>query len=214
MVAVYSGSGVNVVSVFRNTSTPGNISFATRIDLDGGLGPFSIEIADLDADGKPEIVVTGQSSSSSALSVLKNSSTVGNISFQTPITLANIGGPFTVAGGDLNGDGKPDLVASSAFTNAIIVKRNISTPGVLSFSGQLDYFSTGSYPEGVAITDFDGDGKPDVVATNNSGNSVSVLQNISTTGSISFANHVDYAVGAHPNIVTCGDLDGDGFRPM
>ncbi|MFL5746905.1 MAG: beta strand repeat-containing protein [Niastella sp.] len=210
IAAVNSGTGINLVSVFRNTSTPGNLSFAPRVDLSGGLGPFSIAIADLDADGKSEIVVTGQYSSSSHLSVLKNNSTAGNISFQAPLQLAIVNGPFSVAVGDLNGDDKPDVVAASAFSNAIVVKRNTSTPGVLSFSGTLDYFTTGNYTEGVAITDFDGDAKPDVVATNNSDNSVSVLRNTGTAGNISFASHIDYAVGKYPNYVTCGDLDGDG----
>jgi hypothetical protein len=210
LVAVNSGTGTDLVSVFRNTSTPGNLSFASRVDLSGGQGPFSVVIADLDADGKSEIIVTGQYSSSSHLSVLKNNSSVGNISFAAPALLSNVSGPFTVAVGDLNGDGKPDLVAASAFTNSIVVKRNTSTSGVPGFSSTLDYFTTGSYPEGVSITDFDGDGKPDVVATNNQGNSVSVLRNISSGGGISFAGHVDYTVGASPNYVTCGDLDGDG----
>lgn len=210
VVAVNSTTGVNVVSVLRNTSTPGTLSFADKVDIAGGLGPFSISITDLDADGKAEIIVTGQYSSSSHLSVLKNNSTVGNISFQAPVELANLSAPFNVAVGDLNGDSKPDIVATVAGASAIVVKRNISTPGVLSFSGTIDYFSTGSYPRGVAIADVDGDGRPDVVAANNQGNTVSVLQNTSTTSSISFAGHVDYAVGAYPSIVTCGDLDGDG----
>lgn len=211
VVAVNSTTGANVVSVLRNTSTPGNLSFADKIDFNGGVGPFSIKITDLDADGKAEIVVTGQYSSSSHLSVLKNNSTVGNISFQAPTELAIVGGPFSVAVGDLNSDGKPDVVAASAFSNAVVVKRNTSTPGVLSFAGTIDYFSTGTYPQGVAIADIDGDGKPDVVATNNQGNTVSVLRNTTTsTSTMSFASKVDYAVGAYPNIVTCGDLDGDG----
>lgn len=210
VVAVNSTTGANVISVMRNTSTPGNLSFADKIDFPGGVGPFNIKIADLDADGKAEIVVTGQYSSSSHLSVLKNNSTVGNISFQAPTELAIVGGPFSVAVGDLNSDGKPDIVAASAFSNAVVVKRNTSTPGILSFAGTIDYLTTGSYPEGVAIADIDGDGKPDVVATNNSGNTVSVLRNTNTsTSTISFASRVDYAVGAYPNIVACGDLDGD-----
>ncbi|WP_207512571.1 FG-GAP-like repeat-containing protein [Longitalea luteola] len=210
IVTVNSGTGANVVSVHRNISTPGNISFDTKIDLPGGVGPFSVKIADLDADAKPEIIVTGQYASSSHLSVLKNTSVVGTISFQTPLQLANLPAPFSVAVGDLNADSKPDIVAAVAGATAIIVKRNTSTPGMLSFSAQQDYFSTGGYPWGVAITDFDGDGKPDVVASNNQGNSVSVLQNTTTTSSISFASRVDYAVGADPSIVTCGDLNGDG----
>jgi hypothetical protein len=210
IVAVNSTTGANVVSVLRNISTPGNLSFASKVDLPGGVGPFSISITDLDADGKAEIIVTGQYASSSHLSVLKNNSTIGNISFQTPLELANLSAPFNVAVGDLNGDSKPDIVAAVAGANAVLVKRNTSTPGVLGFSGTTDYFSTGTYPRGVAIADIDGDGRPDVVAANNQGNTVSVLQNASTSGSISFAGHIDYAVGAYPSIVTCGDLDGDG----
>lgn len=209
VVAVNSTTGANMVSVFRNTSVPGAISFDARVDVPAGPGPFSIVIVDLDADGRSEIVVTGQYSASSHLSVLKNNSTVGSIAFQAPVILANLGGPFTVAVGDLNSDGLPDLMATDAFASAVAVKRNTSTPGILAFAA-TQMFSTGAYPEGVAITDFDGDGKPDVVATNNQNNSVSVLQNTSSAGSISLATHVTYTVGAAPNYVISGDLNGDG----
>lgn len=206
---VTANNGDNVISILRNTSTPGTLSFDTKIDLVAGTNPYSVALADLDADGKPEIICTNQGTTS-GLSVLKNNSTTGNISFQSPIVLANFAGPFSVAVGDLDGDGKPDLVAAASGANAVIVKRNLSTQGALSFSGQQDYFSTGTYPEGVALSDLDGDGKADVVVTNWNGSSVSALRNTSTTGNISFATHEDYVVGANPNFVTCADLDGDG----
>lgn len=206
-----TNSSYNTIVVFRNTSTPGNISFADKIEVPSGEGPFSMMLTDLDADGKSDIIVTAQFGMLSQLNVLKNNSTAGNISFQTPTLLANTSSPYGVAVGDLNDDGKPDIVAAVKLSVGVLVKRNTSTPGVISFSATQDYFATGDSPWGVSINDLDGDGKPDVVATNHAGNTVAVLQNTSTAGSsITFAGHVDYAVGAYPSNLTCGDLDGDG----
>jgi len=60
------------------------------------------------------------------------------------------------------------------------------------------------------IVDLDGDGKSDVVETNNSSGSMSVLRNLSTTGSISFSPKQDFPTGTGTNGADYGDLDGDG----
>jgi hypothetical protein len=62
--------------------------------------------------------------------------------------------------------------------------------------------------------DMDGDGKADIITTNYNANTVSVLRNISTSGSItsgSLAAKADFAVGTNPNCVAVGDIDGDGM---
>ena len=204
---VVANNGANTISVYKNLSTPGNISFAAKIDIPTGTNPYSVVVGDLDGDGKADIALTTQGSTSSLLS-MRNISTGGEILFDGPINNAPLFGPFVLATGDLDGDGKLDLAAANSSSNSVVVTRNASVPGTISFT-QRDYLTVGNYPVGIAINDLDGDGKPDLIACSRSSNNVSVIKNQSFIGQFFFAAHVDYATGTDPFYVAAGDLDGD-----
>jgi hypothetical protein len=202
-----ANNGANQICVFRNTSTSGTISFAPRVDYDAGTSPYSVIIGDVDGDNKAELIYTTQSTGS-ALSVMKNKSVAGTLSFDIPIIVANFPGPFVATMGDLDGDNRPELVAASA-GSGIVVKQNLSTPGNIAFSGQQYTLTTGNYPVGVVIADIDGDGKPDLASCNRMTNNISLIRNISTAGSLNFETTVDYNCGMDPFFLTAGDLNSD-----
>ncbi|MFY8004907.1 MAG: FG-GAP-like repeat-containing protein, partial [Chitinophagaceae bacterium] len=130
----------NNVSVFRNTSTSGSIdvsSFAAGVDFATGTNPVAVAIGDLDGDGKPDLAVANFSLnlSSNSVSVYRNTATSGSISsgsFAAKVDFATGDGPRSVAIGDLDGDGKPDLVVANAFSNTVSVYRNTATSGSIS----------------------------------------------------------------------------------
>ena len=82
-------------------------------------------------------------------------------------------GPGSLAIGDLNGDGKPDLATANYPTNTVSVLVN---KGDGSFQPKLDY-RTGRRPFSVAIGDLNSDRKADLAISNASANTVSVLIN-------------------------------------
>jgi FG-GAP-like repeat len=81
-----------------------------------------------------------------------------------------------------------------------------ATGGSGTYAGKMD-FPTGSAPSAVTIGDLNGDGKPDLVAANQFGSSVSVLLG---NGDGTFGAKQDFATGAGPYSVALGDLNGDG----
>ncbi len=193
--------------------------FNPKVDFTTGANPASlVAVADIDGDGKADLIVVDRSTNT--FSILRNTSTVGTItatSFAAKVDFATDSTPSSVAVGDLDGDGKPDIVITSIFPNKISVYRNTSSIGSIgsaSLAAQVDFIADSiSLPTTVAIEDLDGDGKPELVVTNSYGNTVSVLKNKSTVGSIdntSFAASVDFTTGLGPTYVAISDVDGDG----
>ena len=215
-LAVTNGSD-NSISILQNTTAANGVidanSFAGKVDFITGTLPTSVVIGDLDGDGKPDLAVTNDFSNT--LSVFRNTSAGGSISFAAKVDFATGANPMSVAIGDLDGDGKPDLAVANSGATTVSVYHNTATSGSIdaaSFAAKVD-FTTGTSAYSVGIGDLDGDGKPDLVVSNSNDNTVSVLHNTSTSGSIvsgSFAAKVDFATGAFPNSVAIGDLDGDG----
>ena len=196
---VTASQGSNVVSIFRNTSVPGTISFASKVDL-SATSVTSVAAGDLNRDGKPDLVSAG----SSILSSFKNTSTPGNLSFvKTTLALTNIN---SVAVGDIDGDNLPDVAATTLLGPATTLSlfRNISTADIL-FASKVD-LTAGSSAGRIILADLDGDGKLDAVTQ---GSSFSIFRNTSSIGSISMAAKVDQMLGVSSEVVA-GDLDGDG----
>ena len=219
IVAITSEGGG--VSVLRNTGSIGVMdtnSFAPFVHFLTGPNSWDVRIADLDGDGKRDLV--SSSYNNGTVSLLKNISSPGSLtvnSFAPQVDL-NVGtAVFDVAVGDLNGDGKLDLVAAKYSGGAVAVYQNNSTVGVLnssSFAAPVS-FATATGPIRLAIGDLDGDGKPDLAAATDAASMISVLRNIGTNGVInssSFAARVDFASGTGPSTMVIQDLDGDG-RP-
>ncbi len=211
--------GDNSVSVFRNISVPGTItasSFLPKVDYLTGLSPIDVALGDMDGDGKSDMIVTN--SASSSVSVFWNASTSGTIntgsfSFRNDFPVGT--NPYKLAIGDIDGDGKPDLAVTNTGSNTVSLFRNISISGTFtpsSFATRVD-LPTGSNPRGISFSDLDGDGKPDLIIANQFVANISVFRNISTSGSISagsFESRIDFNTGGNPYGVTAGDVDGDG----
>ncbi len=98
------------------------------------------------------------------------------------------GNPFSVAIGDVSGDGKPDLVTANSFSNTVSI---LLGNGDGTFGAKVDY-GTGDGPGSVAIGDVSGDGKPHLAVANQESNSVSVLLG---NGDGTFGAKVDYGLG-------------------
>jgi hypothetical protein len=121
---------------------------------------------------------------------------------------------FSVAAGDLNGDGRPDLASANTFIagppphpgHVSVILQSQSSPG--AFGGARN-FDVGSDTARVSIGDLNGDNLMDLVVANDTSASISILfQNSSSPGTFLAAQNL--GVGAHPNGVAIGDLNGDG----
>ena len=216
---VFANYDDSSVSVFQNLSTPGNLSFGTRLDFAVGTNPQGSAATDLDGDGRPEIIVANRGSAS--ISVLQNLSTGGLLtsnSFAPAMNFSTPDGPNQVVAADLDGDGKFDLAIvndMSSSASAVSIFRNTSTPGSINFAPRVDLAAPDDTEQSIAVADIDGDGKEDLVVGSYFDSNFSVYRNIGSPGSItasSFAAPVTFPAGGpiHQAGIALGDIDGDG----
>jgi hypothetical protein len=201
-----------VACVFKNTSTPGNISFAPYFTITAPADSRYVVIRDIDGDGKPDVIMTG--ASGSIVSICQNISVPGSLdasSFAPKVDFASGGYQgLSVAIGDLNGDGKPDVIVGD--NTALSIFRNTSTPGIIDSNSLAPRLDINHAATIVAIADIDGDGLPDVVTADTQKNTMSVLRNttVSVTN-ITVASAVSFTAGTSTSYgVAIGDLNGDG----
>ncbi len=212
---VVTNQGDNTVSVLLNTTSPGaaTASFSAKTDFATGTLPRAVAVADLNGDGKPDVVVTNQGDNT--VSVLLNTTSPGaaTASFSAKTDFATGTTPFWVTTADLNGDGNPDIVVANLSSNTVSVLLNTTLPGATtaSFSAKTD-FATETKPVLVAIADLNGDGNPDLVVANVGNDSVSVLLNTTLPGATtaSFSAKTDFITGTNARAVAVADLNGDG----
>jgi Bacterial Ig-like domain (group 3)/FG-GAP-like repeat/Abnormal spindle-like microcephaly-assoc'd, ASPM-SPD-2-Hydin len=124
--------------------------------------------------------------------------------FTTAVNYPTGTGPISVAAGDFNGDGKPDLaITNFSSGNVSILLGN----GDGTFQTAVNY-SAGSRPISVATGDFNGDGILDLaIANNKTSGTVSILLG---KGNGTFTMGAAYAAGSSSRYVAVGDFNGDG----
>jgi hypothetical protein len=161
-----------------------------------------VALAELNGDGKPDLVVATEQDDSGGpygVSVLLNK---GGGTFRR--------GPATVlatdtlgAVGDVNGDGKADLVAVDAKHAAIGLFLNRGGGG---FEAAPERCGTGRGVSAIAVVDVNRDRKADVAIANSADSTVSLLL---SRGDGSLAPRVEFRAGARPAAIAVGDVNGD-----
>ncbi len=188
----------------------GDGTFAPAVPVNlGGSSSQQIAIADVNGDGKPDLLATVAAPFNGAVAILLGN---GDGTFQVP-TVALLGGMtmYSLAVGDVNGDGRRDVVASGAGGLSRGIARVLLGNGDGTFLISPTVYdsgvSAGGWANSVALGDLNGDGALDLAIANYPDSTTSVLLG---NGDGTFGSTVLYDSGSRLAWVnTIADVNGD-----
>lgn len=181
-------------------------SFAPQVFYETGAGPTSAMLGDFNLDGKLDVVTANNNDSRpggydipNAVSVLLGN---GDGTFQDHLASTNAGWHTGEAVGDVNADGKPDLVTANFYDNSLSV---LIGKGDGTFQSPLT-LSIRS-PASVVIADINADGQLDIAATNFDEGTVGVFLG---NGDGTFLPKRVFTAGAGAHGLAIADVNADG----
>jgi Bacterial Ig-like domain (group 3)/FG-GAP-like repeat len=220
--ANHESANVSFAPAVTYGSQVGTLSFLPIVNYGTGGDIAQIDaIADLNGDGKPDVIVSSWyeqgGGAPGVVGVLLGN---GDGTLQPVVTYASGGAPnYWAAVADVNGDGKPDILLASCVAAP---KSCGSADGVVSvllgngngtFQKAVTYDAGGLESNGLAVADVNRDGVPDVIVTNHAGESngdgsVGILLG---NGDGTFKTVIVYdSGGLEANAVAVADVNGDG----
>jgi FG-GAP-like repeat len=187
----------------------GNFTPAPQSPFAVGPSPYPFGIGDVNNDGWPDIAATATATGPSrreqlpfsrALTLLLSDGKGGLVSRQLPL---RTGEPWFAVIADINGDRKPDIIATHHELNAMTVMIGDGRGGFAEVNGSPFDFGQSLYH--IAVADANRDGKLDVIAT--AGNSLRVLLG---DGRGDFTSASPISIGPGAWRLALADLNADG----
>lgn len=195
-VADYSYQPVTRAIRFFKNNGDGILEYESYIPL--ASPPHSIDSADINNDGFPDLVVALD-----GIDELMLFLGASFPNFSDPIYLFANERPNEVLIADLNQDGKPDIVTTNEFDAGVTAL--IQKPDTFEFS--MSYTNTGSRPRSIEIADFNGDFYPDLAVGNYGSDTVSILLG-SESGQFTVAT--SFQTEERPSALVISDFNDDG----
>lgn len=204
------------------------LAFDLAVNYTVDANPTSIVAADFNGDGRGDLATANSSVSRSSVSVLLGNT---NGTFQPALNFGIGSGAVSMAVGDLNADGKMDLVTANSADNHLSV---LLGNGAGGFAAPRSVsLASGHTPLSVAVGDLNADGKMDLAVGGRSSYYIppwsggyygggggywvnqAHLNVVMGTGDGGFGTQNSYDIGGESTTgISLGDLNADGMMDV
>jgi large repetitive protein len=195
-------------AVKANVLSSMNNSLTIQVPAGATYQPISVT--------RPTLGLTGHSSSPFNVTFPTDPAAFNNNSFGGRIDFSTDTRPYDVAIGDIDGDGKPDLVTANIISGTVSIFKNTSSTSHISFATRID-ITMAAFIKRIHLSDIDGDGKLDIVFSTGSINGsgtpqigISIVKNLSISGNILFDTIKTISSPVYNNFIVIGDFNLDG----
>lgn len=206
--------GSDLVAMFRNDSTPGNLVFTRLANVTVGDEPHRLAIADFNGDTFPDLACSNRGTNGTtgySISILLNDQAGGFTESKLGSSLSPRIRPWGLAAGDFNNDGKADIATGDIDNSdriAVFLGVGDGTFGAPSFLDTPD----GPDLSDLEVADFNQDGAADLAAVAHS-NGTYDYWIIPGNGDGTFGARQDFdlSYGYYNHFFKVADINGDSW---